>query len=95
MTVPDDLDTQHRVADLAADTLAIITRYHDALDDLRLRLHLLAEWTEARHPELCRDGVAQYQFLHFCAMAIGSVQTTVPEALADVAQALPMRGLEY
>lgn len=70
MTIPDDLDTQRRIADLAADTLAIITRYHDALDDLR-------------------------QFLHFCAMAIGSVQTTVPEALADVAQALPMRGLEY
>ena len=41
MTIPDDLD--RRVADLAADTLAIITRYHDGLDDLRRRLHLLAE----------------------------------------------------
>ena len=51
--------------------------------------------TQERHPELCRDGVAQYQFLHFVGMAVGSLETTVPEALADILQALPIRGLEY
>jgi hypothetical protein len=93
------IDEQH-MADVAAAALANLTELHDSLTSLRVQLQFLSDWATNHHPDIHhkdRPDMLHHEFLGAVAHMVGALtyHGCVPEMVRDIAETLPIRGLDY
>jgi hypothetical protein len=88
----DGRTPEQHTADVAAVTLARLTKLHDDLGALKGQLHILAAWADQHGPDPHTETLADAEY-HVGLLLPDSAQ--VADAIRDIAATLPIRGLDY